>query len=507
MPTTIPFDPSLVLGNLVRQDVLTNLEKMAELQQPIDTAEFELNDKLALKNSIRATIIELGDMGIDTTELAKKGEEVDAAIVKAGVKFATVRLEQEQKLQELRSKILIIHESPESPVDWNRTGILKQPLASDSLKLNCQYFSFEENKQSATNQIRNVKNFVAIAVGDVWSGDLAVNTAKAVSKQITSQIENHDIEGTLVLTATCTHKNAQLIAPFILDVDKAIRVWNATFHDAKDKININDRASFEASKDEEGTDKEKYLSFLSGATFGSSFVGMVHIVRRTATETDQTMESKASSLQTKMDWGGWFARESGQYGTEKTIANDVKNLLSNTNVDSHVSLITTGIIPSIKSNEIETYVNSLKMDPAEMMKSLAMLADATNSEKQTVSSAANASRFGSQMQEMQNGKITTTITGLAEVEKNKDQVLNVQSMMTAFSDFVDKAIAGDIGTPINFYIKRITRAQLCQMWVNKYYPNKYLMLSGDDSAKPASAAPADAPAATDSSSSDSSSNQ
>jgi hypothetical protein len=38
--------------------------------------------------------------------------------------------------------------------------------------------------------------------------------------------------------------------------------------------------------------------------------------------------------------------------------------------------------------------------------------------------------------------------------------------------------------PINYYLKPITKAQLAQMWVAKYYPGKYLAISGDDSTPP-----------------------
>ena len=85
MPTTIPYDPSLVLGNLVDRNVLNNLLQIARLQEPIDTAQYELNDKLALKNSMQATIIELTDMGINTEELVKKSEEVAVLMEEAGL--------------------------------------------------------------------------------------------------------------------------------------------------------------------------------------------------------------------------------------------------------------------------------------------------------------------------------------------------------------------------------------------------------------------------------------
>ena len=45
------------------------------------------------------------------------------------------------------------------------------------------------------------------------------------------QSSSHDVEGTLIITASVTHKQAMLFAPFILNVDKGIRVFNKMFPD------------------------------------------------------------------------------------------------------------------------------------------------------------------------------------------------------------------------------------------------------------------------------------
>ena len=73
------------------------------------------------------------------------------------------------------------------------------------------------------------------------------------------------------------------------------------------------------------------------------------------------------------------------------------------------------------------------------------------------------------------------MSGLEKIDSGQNKMLDINSLMTAFEDYVEKALAGNIGVPINFYLKSITRAQLAQMWVAKYYPNKYLSISGDDS--------------------------
>ena len=51
-----------------------------------------------------------------------------------------------------------------------------------------------------------------------------------------------------------------------------------------------------------------------------------------------------------------------------------------------------------------------------------------------------------------------------------------------------------IGVPINFYLKPVTRVQLAQMWVSKYYPGKFIGIQGDDAPPPERKAPEQAAA-------------
>jgi hypothetical protein len=140
-----------------------------------------------------------------------------------------------------------------------------------------------------------------------------------------------------------------------------------------------------------------------------------------------------------------------------------------------------GSIPVIKSNEVQMGVQKFAdFDPAAMMGKLATAANATNSDQASVAERAQAARTGGQMLAIRDAEVKSTVTGLAPIDERKNKMLDTDSLMTAFEDYVNKALAGNLGVPINFYIKSITRAQLAQMWVAKYYPNQYLMIQGDD---------------------------
>ena len=52
MPSTIPYDPSLILGNVVTKPRLDLIEQIAKLQAPADAAEQNLNSLIILKRSM-----------------------------------------------------------------------------------------------------------------------------------------------------------------------------------------------------------------------------------------------------------------------------------------------------------------------------------------------------------------------------------------------------------------------------------------------------------------------
>lgn len=478
MPSTIPYDPSLVLGQIVHPAKLENIEQIAKLQAPADAAEDELNSLLSLRRSLDMTSQELLNLGIQSQDLYAATEDVNKQVAEAAKNYAKAKLAAEKAIQPLKAKISMISADVESPIDYNKSEIKALPIAADSLKMNVQYFSYDENSQTSSTHAATVSRFVADEtkyLGDDFSAEASATAAA----QTNSQHERHSLAGTLVISAVCTHKQAQVFAPFIIDVDKGIRAWNRIYPDAMIKTDLGTMAQIAAQAN---TPDEKSITLLSGATYGSCFVGMVHVLNTTDTQTSETMYSIAAKMQTQFKIGGWFASESGGFGVDSSFSGDVKNLLSSQNISSHCSLITMGSIPSIKSNEVkgavETFAN---FDPQKNMQALSVLQNATAGESNSVDNSANAARTGGQMIAMQTANVTAALSGLSTIDNTNNQILDTASMMTAFDDYIQKCLAGNIGVPINFYLKPITRSQLAQMWVAKYYPGQYLAISGDDS--------------------------
>lgn len=484
MPSTIPYDPSLVLGNIVEKEKLDIVVKIAELQAPANVAQTDLNSMISLKRSIDMTIQEMIDMGIDVSKLQVESSEIGKQVKEAALKYGMAKIASEKATQPLRATLSDVNEEIESPIDYNRSQIKKMPISSDSMQMNVQYFSFDENSQSSHSHASAISSFIGESLS-AFGHDQSSQMRNSVNRQVNAQTTRHSISGTLVICITCTHKNAQVFAPFILDVDKAVRAWNRLYPD--DMIKTTDPASIAMIQAKAETKAEKSFYLLSGATYGSSFVGMVHVLNTTDTRSSQTLESVASSLQTTFQVGAWFAHETGGFGVTDSFSNSAKNLLSTQNIQSHCSLVTMGIIPSIKANEVKMAVQQFtEFSPEKEMEQLTKLQGATASEKDTIGSAANAARTGGQMIALENAKITSTLTAVSNLDDGTNKMIDVTSMMNAMDDYIDRCVKGgsNIGVPINYYLKPVTQSMIARAWLEKYYPNRYTKGSADDSNNP-----------------------
>lgn len=485
MPSTIPYDPSLVLGNIVDPKSIDTVVKIAELQQPVDAAEAKLNSLITLHRSTEMTIQELLDMRLDASALLAQNTATGQEIQKAAGEYAAKKVAAESEIQKYRAELSKVDYEVESPLDYNKSQIKTLGLSTDSLQLNVQYFSRISEGQVSETHASNISSFVSESLR-YFGQHHAAQAAHAVQSQVNTQIEDHEIAGTLVISITCTHRNAQVFAPLILDIDKAVRAWNTLF--PGDMIKTNDPVGTLITQANAQTRAERKMHIISGATFGSSFVGMVHILNSTNTVSHQQMQSIASNLQSTFDVGGWFAAATGGFGVESSFSESAKALLSTQNIQSHCSLVTMGIIPSIKSNQVMLGVKQLAdFDPATEMERLAALQGATAGANNTISSSADAARTGQQMITLQNATITSALTGLSQIDDGQNSIIDINSMMTGMDDYIQKCVDADenVGVPINYYLKPLTKADITRAWLNKYYPIELKNGAGsiDDSGK------------------------
>jgi hypothetical protein len=489
MAVTIPFDPTLVLGNIVSLEKIKKLEKEAKAQQPVDAAQRKLNALILAKRSLDMTTQELMNMGVDTTskdfdELTDEIESLKDSMVVAASDLAKATITSQAAIAEAQGvddkgddSQSQISDSVESPIDYNASEIKKLPLSSDSMVLDAQYFRSEVNQDQDSSSSNSIASYVNAQCSGFLSPSISTKVAGQAKDVSISQHKHHDIEGTIVITVNCTHRQAQVFAPYVMDVDKAVRSWNAMFKD--NPIVVDDRASLEAAIKSDGSKDANVMNLLSGATYGSSFVGLVHILKREQTDTTQSSKSLASSLSVEMKKNLFLENISGGFGVSGSFAESAKDLLSTSDLQAHCSVIAMGIIPSIASNTIETTVATLQPDPQKVMDQLSAIQGSTDSSVNTMMAGADDAKKGQQFITLNNEYVKNAVSSLGAYDDKNNKVIDTNSLMTAMEDYIKKAIAGDAGVPINFFLKPITANELAEAYLDKYYPKEFV---GEESA-------------------------
>jgi hypothetical protein len=479
MASTIPYDPTLVLGNLVDPADIENLKVISSAERPVDVAQDTLNDTIRAKQKLQMTYTELANLGLSQEQLTSLDTQITAlndTLAKNAGDYAKAVLDSQKAIADGKTKIATLSEQPESPVDWNKTEIKKIELSSNTMNMDVQYIRNEDEDDGSNAHADNVAASVSAAVSSVFGFKAAASVATNVANTTLLTTTAHNIIGTLVITAACTHKMATELAPFILDPEKAIDAWNQTY--PSDIIPSDPTAMAELIN----VDNKNKLHILSGKTIGSSFVGLVHFEQHENTDSTQNSNASTKAANASFEYGGWFADYEGKFGITKDVSDNVKKMFSTTNVTSHCSLITMGLIPSIKSNLIKTTVNTLKPDAKEVMSQLSAIQGATDSTVKTIGSSASDAKVGSQYIELNNSYITNVVSNLGVIENDNNQVIDTNSLMTAFDDYVQQATKGEDGVPINFFIREITKSAIVKAWMKKFNPRaNWQFSSGDDS--------------------------
>ncbi|KAH7173250.1 uncharacterized protein B0J16DRAFT_405613 [Fusarium flagelliforme] len=476
MPTSIPYDPSLTLMSLVTEQAVDTVKEIADLQAPVDAAQDALNSLISTKRSLTMTKTELKNLGVPTYDLDKEIKKLDATIEKAAADYAKAKIVAEPQVIEKRKKIHSAHKQIESPVDDLRSEIKNMPLANDSMNMDVQYFSFDSNSQTSAAYSAQIASYVSASVGGVFGPKQSMEMGAAASRQVSRQISQQSTNGTLVLSVSCTHKNATIVAPFVLHVDKAIKVWNHLFPEIK--LDLTSGSSMMKCAMNESQEDKKKFSIISGTTFGSCFVGMIHVLNMANTSASESMTAAATSMQASMDTGSWFAKKSGKVGVDPKFASDVKNRLSQQNIQSHVTVLSMGVTPSMVPSEVSRAVEKFaNFDPKVNM---AGIQNTSTSDQASVQSFAENARNSGQVSEIQGKTVESTMSAITAIEDNENKVLDVNCMMTALDDYLKKAAEGTSGVPINYYLKDIYQKMLAQMWAAKYYPGKFMSIKYDD---------------------------
>ena len=467
MATTIPIEhPSLVLGGVVDKKVLTLVSSIVGSQARIEAAQQKLASYLLMKRSLAMTLNELLDMGIDTSDVQPRINEVDQAIKRAGGEYLTTRLEAEEATQKSREALAACSSAEiiESPIDYAASQLRRLPLAADSLKLDAQYFScIDESEEDVAADIeRFVRDSVGGGVGS-RSGELA----KEARAQVARQLKNNSLAGTLVITASCSHRNVAVFDPLVIDPDKAISAWNRLSPDKA--LRSDDSSAMHAAATAAAQGAEDSISFVSGVMYGSSFVGMVHFLQTSGVRTGVD-ERTAAQIRERLQIGGWLEQASGGFGVDKETLNDVRKTLSLQNVSAHISMIVSGALPSIASNEVKLSISKIAQpDPRESIALLTQLDEGNGGEPESIDADADRSKKVNQAVKLQGARANSLIRALNEVDRGANRVLDINSLLGAFENYLAAINKEGAGIPTGFYTRSLEKREIAKLWLKRNF--------------------------------------
>jgi hypothetical protein len=461
---------------VVQPTKIKELEDIAELQKPVDSARNKVNALLRQKLSLDMTERELISLGISPDELQDVNDnikEIMAEIVKTTGELSKAVIQSEKSIAKLKDEQgqKQISSAIQSPIDFTASQLKQLPLSSDSMNMDVQYFRYEDNEDSDSSTARSISTYVGMKVSSFLGGSAGVSAGASAHEAVNSARNNRKLVGTVVILINCTHKQAQVFAPLQLDVDSAIE--NYVMYSGKDWDGPNDPAKMLKKVDTKiSVDAEKKgMPVLVGATYGSSFVGFVHFEQVEETQSYQSARSAAVQASASIERSLFLASIEGSSGMDAETATSVKHLMSTSSIQSHCNVITMGLIPSIKSNAVTTTVKKLQGGPKEHMEQLAAMQDASNNGMASMSSQAAQARKSQSIKAMDTNYIKSAVDAVAEVQNKDNKVIDMNSLMTALDDFIERANKGESGVPINFYLKYITESTIALQWMQKYYPD------------------------------------
>mmetsp|Transcript_12092 Transcript_12092/g.18653 ORF Transcript_12092/g.18653 Transcript_12092/m.18653 type:complete len:505 (+) Transcript_12092:127-1641(+) len=475
---SIPYDPTLVLGNIVDLERIEVLMQQAEAQKPQVQANDKLNTLLLSSYKMEMIYNQMISMGVSRevlVELSEEKEKLKGALADAAVELATATIEAEEKVTQLKiaASQQKIGFHVESPLDYKQSKVTKFPLSFDSLKFDVQYFRQESNVDSSSARSDAMSQHVGAsmqALGNGFSAS-ASHSSTSMSQEANSR---HEIEGTIVITAVCTHQQADIISPLIMAPKKAVKAWNATYPD--DRLLTNPSAMFEAAV-ARSDGSEKVINLISGCTRGSSFVGYVHILQVESTQSSQEAAATASTIENSIFTTMITNAMSGSFGLSKSQQSSTKSLMSTSQLDNQCSFVVNGCIPTIECDKVTTTVDRLKPDAKEVMGQLAALQGDKDAggDDGGMDGAVGEGKKGAQFQKLNNAHLDNAVSAVAKYQNDQNSVISTNTMMTAFEDYLKKCMdpspENSCGIPINFYIKEINKADVAKCYIQSYYPN------------------------------------
>ena len=467
MPTSIPFHPGLVLGNIIQADHTQYLENLTKEKNKIDSSQQKHNLYIQQKHKLDMVYQELLSIGVPQGELTKlenEIENVNKEILQSAIEYSETVRNSEAKIAELKSNVLSSVKQEkgliasqlsnvESPLDWTKCELKSVDLSFDSMELDCQFFDCKFNNFDA--HVEQISQYIHEKSMDTLGKDAANNLKTHTLRKLKGKTPNHKLEGTLVLTANCTHKKANTFHTLNLDGYKAIRAWNTLYpEDALDTSDIDSVYKIAQGQD----NSSNTLRVLTTVTFGSSFVGMVHLSKESGAKINLTNESGIEQEpQPKSN--------SDHSGAQDKTDNSQDPLLHNqSTLQSHCSVVTMGVIPKLTQSTSDTLLKSTIDNPKHILNQIDAVKIRTSSEQSTTSSKNNESKELNQLLNLSQRNLKFALSSLCDLEQTHS-LLDTNALIRMFDNYTHSAKEFTGGVPLNLYSTSFSKADVASAWL------------------------------------------
>jgi hypothetical protein len=467
MASFIPFDhSSFVLGHIVEPELLNLLEEMKKVQVETDVAMDKMNSFIALKRGFGMTMNELQGLQIDVSTLKTKLEEVDVELSASASEYLDIRIKNDSILQGLRVKMAAIRppESPESPLDLSAARLVPQLLASDSIRMNIQYFGYGSDEATSNRAMADIQETIKEHTAEMPSESRAI--AKNAIAQIELQRRSRSLAGTLIIMATCTHRNAAVLNPVVFDADKLVAAWNFFHGRSEHALDLATasptrlRATLASALTRKDAADGPVLHLLTGMSTGSSFVGMVHTLNDDNVHSDID-DDALKDMQSKLRLGAWLQNSAGGFGVDSDILDSVRSKILAKNVSCSANVIVTGALVSLSPGNFEMGVDKFLEDDGRAPD----FEDDDDSVESSVDYSAFQARRTRHRREIDNERHGSMLEHLHNADSQSQKVIDVNTLMSAFNGYVRNVREKSfVGVPLNFFTRKITKDDVVRIF-------------------------------------------
>lgn len=440
---------SLVLGSPVDHELWVISKRLAALESTIAMARGNVESLEAMKNRIEDVVANLTVQKLGVSSLMDELSALDKMIEAATSKFLTLKQNTDKEVLKLEVQISDLSMAPcsRSLLDTEGSEMKELPLASDSMQMDSQFFSFTDKLDKTEKDLLEIEQYVIHSL-NLFDQNISTAISIKVKALINKQIETHRIKGTLLIIAACTHKQTSIISPLVLDKPKAREEWNNLFPD--DTLVEGNGALKRIEKTSLKTNYE--LPIISGSKCGSCFIGMIHLQKRDGASLKRPTKDEFSNIQKRIKTRQAAQYSRGEFSIPPQYSEEFK---------SSFSLLRCTTLPTtwlIDRNPFRTTSKEDKFD--------VQIKTSQKGKKASVGfSETEAPILNTEQADNKLDQFTKQWIGRIDQSLNYD--LNSTRIHQALDAYVVQVENGAYRFPIAFYIKTFTKNELIESLQNE----------------------------------------